>query len=322
MSKNIDISQVKAAMIGKEEGFLSQYYGLDSSVFTKKQKACPSCGGTNRFAILKKHGVFKFACGWGSGSARGDVFDLAQHVSNESFMDVKKNAIEFLGIEGMSPEREREILKIQADAARKRKELALQEIKIKLGVANKARDMWHSLPVANPDHSYLKGKRMSKHASKFRQFKDVLVIPVFKNKRIVSLQFISDKKNFMKNSDVIAAYFIWGKITKDTKRVYIVEGVSTGFAVHEMTKGDVVFCTFTVKNLMSITKLIKEKLPKVELILAADNDIREKGDTNPNDGVETAKIVSKVTGCKVMIPTIKSKGKCDFHDVFMEHLNK
>jgi len=323
MSNKINFSQIKDLMLGKEEAFLTQYYGLDSSIFAKKQKQkpCPSCGGKDRFAILKKHG-FRFKCGWGAGSAGGDVFNLAAHVSNESLAEIRKNAIEFLGCEVMSPDREREIREIQRNAARIRKIEAFEAQKKKDAVAVEARKMWGSMPEANPDHPYLKSKLMSKYAYKFKQFKNVLVIPVIKLNKIVSLQFISDGKNFLKGSDLKGVHFTWGKIPKDAKLIYIVEGVSTGYAVHEMSKGVPVVCCFTVGNLMNITESLKMFFPNSKLIIAADNDIREEGNTNPNTGVETAKIVSKVTGCEYIVPTIKSGKKCDYHNVFMQHLIK
>lgn len=203
---------------------------------------------------------------------------------------------------------EKEIKQIKEEFERIKKEsdnLRKEESK---KVALKAHDMWTGLKEGN--HPYLKKKKIEAHGA--RRFKNSLVIPIYKNGKIVSLQFIdSSGKRFMSGGEVSGgAYVIQGK----KEYVVICEGFSTGASIFEST-GYQVFIAFNAGNLSKVAKRVSEILPESKIIIAADNDKHKE----INTGVIEGEKASKLIGGFLSIPEFKTDdGKStDFNDLFI-----
>ena len=108
-----------------------------------------------------------------------------------------------------------------------------------------------------------------------RQFvpKDSLVVPIFRNGGLVSLQFIAPDgtKRFLKGGHVEGGYASIGAKGSEKSRILIAEGYATGASLHAATGLPVVVC-FNCGNLLNVGKTIRSKYPDAEIIIAGDND--------------------------------------------------
>lgn len=133
------------------------------------------------------------------------------------------------------------------------------------------------LPAAH-DHPYIKMKQGwpddlkmvpedSHEKINGKSIAGALVVPCFEGNQIKSLQFITvkDKLNLPKYTFDLG-YFMQGS---DTRKIYIVEGISKVWAVIEAT-GYSAVCTFGVDRTEKVVKLIKSQFPQSEIIICAD----------------------------------------------------
>lgn len=149
--------------------------------------------------------------------------------------------------------------------------------------AVRARHTWLDYCIqADMNHPYLVKKRLKPLG--IRQFKHELVVPVYslKNGGIQSLQFIAPKKDPITKRD---KRFLTGGKTKDgfyanrpfqqatDKRIIISEGWATSQSLAQQWKVQgwhVV--AFNAGNLLAVAKSMRMQFPKIEIVIAADND--------------------------------------------------
>ena len=84
----------------------------------------------------------------------------------------------------------------------------------------------------------------------------------------------------------------------------ICEGYATGATLHEET-GLRVYLAFTANNLLSVGRIVRDKLPNAEIVLCADND-KSKG----NPGLTKATEAAQAVGASLAVPPIWG----DFND--------
>jgi len=111
------------------------------------------------------------------------------------------------------------------------------------------------------------------------------------------------------------------KLNSSIKEVFICEGFATAASVYQATNKPTIMGV-DAGNLEIIVTSIKEKFPKMEIIIAADNDIKKELDNKPNVGKETALgIQERHPDVKVALPNFTSeeveKGFSDFNDLAM-----
>ena len=203
---------------------------------------------------------------------------------------------------------EQEIKQIKADFERIKKESESLRKKEAEKVALKAQSMWSGLVEGN--HPYLEKKKINANGS--RRYKNSLVIPIFKNSKIVSLQFIdSSGKRFMSGGDVSGgAYIIKG--TK--KNIVLCEGFSTGATIFEAT-GFTTFVCFNAGNIPKVAKRVRELLPVSKIIIACDDDRHKKVNAGVVFGTQAAELIGGI----LIIPEFKdsSSKQSDFNDLFI-----
>lgn len=115
-------------------------------------------------------------------------------------------------------------------------------------------------------------------------------------------------------------FFLLGaKNLDNVNEVYICEGFATSASVYEATKSPTIMGV-DAGNLEIIVTSIKEKYPKMNIIIAGDNDIKKELNGNKNVGKETALgIQKKYPEIKVVLPNFTNeesqKGLSDFNDL-------
>lgn len=194
--------------------------------------------------------------------------------------------------------------------------------------ARRALSMWQAATPAPANHPYLIAKQIKTHGSRVGKWKrvitsatgekqtiiieDALLIPLSDaTGKIRSLQAIFPVKHplFERNKDFLpggglAGLFGW--IGARTETVIICEGFATAATLHEQT-GSRVYLAFTANNLLSVARIVREKLPNAEIVLAADNDTETAG----NPGLTKATEAAAAVGGSVIAPPIPN---ADFND--------
>jgi len=194
--------------------------------------------------------------------------------------------------------------------------------------ARRALSMWQAATPAPPDHPYLIAKQIKPHGSRVATWKRVitdaagnkqtvaiensLLIPMFDGAGTIrSLQAIFPAKHplFERNKDFLpggglAGLFGW--IGARSETVIICEGFATAATLYEQT-GSRVYLAFTANNLLAVGRIVRDKLPHVAIVFAADNDTETAG----NPGVSKATEAAAAVGGSVIVPPIPD---ADFND--------
>jgi len=129
-----------------------------------------------------------------------------------------------------------------------------------------------------------------------------VVIPIFnaKKERVGKQTITPDgTKKFSKNMQAEGSFGVCGKISPG--KLYVAEGYATCASIYAATKTNTIFA-LSSGNLPKVCKAIQEAFPKVELVVAADND---------EAGIKAA----KASGRPYATP--KKQGY-DWNDVFVE----
>ena len=127
-----------------------------------------------------------------------------------------------------------------------------------------------------------------------RKGQDLLVPMYDKNSRLSSIQIIKPDgtKRFLKDCPVSGLYHVIGKPANKT--VIIAEGYATAVSIH-MATGRCVTIAFSKGNIPKVAKIIRDKRPEFEIILAPDND-------PSGDAIKKAEQAANEFGCSVIVP--------------------
>ena len=184
-----------------------------------------------------------------------------------------------------------------------------------LEVKKKVQDLWNSSPPADPDHPYLKKKKVKAYG--LRQHKDRLLVPMQdENGEIWSLQriypdnppgFKTNKLNYPGGDPKGKAFIISGSDV-----IMIAEGYATGAFIHEHT-GATVVVTFTSGNMPIVAEWVRKKNLFAKIAVCADND----WDDTPNAGVSKGREAANKISAVLLIPEFQThiKDKSDFLDL-------
>lgn len=141
-----------------------------------------------------------------------------------------------------------------------------------------------------------------------KQLKNMLLIPLYKEKVLTGLQIISETgKKFLTGTEKSGAYqTIKGK----GKTVYLVEGWADACKVHDLTGATCIVC-FDCGNLLEVGRAIKVLAPNFDMVFVADNDRLQPG----NPGVTKATAAALATGARLAIPIFPGDEGTDVCDL-------
>lgn len=116
---------------------------------------------------------------------------------------------------------------------------------------------------------------------------DLLIPAINLDRDFVTYQRITDMGVKLQRIDIstVGAFYCIGDWRTTTKRIYLCEGYATGYSLYLGTKG-VVFVCFDVHNIGVVLKLLKERHPKIEVIICTDNDRKKKTKVGLFKGLE------------------------------------
>lgn len=208
-----------------------------------------------------------------------------------------------------SPE-EREAFKRRVAEAHAKAEA---EHKVQQGdAARQASEYWNAAAEAPEDHPYLVRKGIKPHGA--HVYNGALLIPLFDNGKLQSLQFIREngEKRFLKDGRISGCYFEIGD-PESAQALCIVEGFATGATINEAT-GYPVVVAFNASNLHAVAQLMRERFPRLKLIVCADNDAGTEG----NPGMTKGKEAAQAVGGLLAIPDFgddRTEAMTDFNDM-------
>lgn len=232
--------------------------------------------------------------------------------------------------------------RIEAEKAAAEQERSMEQ----QNVARQARAAWDQCMIADADHPYLRKKKIGVHGARVNADGDLLV-PMYADGKLWAYQRImpSGDKLYLEGGRKTGCYFPLTTIDEDKSRVLLATGFATAATVREATGLPTIIC-FDDSNILPVLRAMKEKYPKAQFIIVADNDAftfrNPRGDevkdikrqdvegTDPrwkewrlkgylaNSGIEKSQqAAAKVGGAPVIWPEFKSdEGKpTDFNDL-------
>lgn len=164
--------------------------------------------------------------------------------------------------------------------------------------AERAAKLWAMARPATNVHPYLQRKTI--HAYGIRQLRDMLLIPARDvNGTLHTLQFISadGSKRFLTGGRMTGCYFAIGK---PFDSLLLAEGLATGSTLHQATGAAVAVC-FNCGNLLAVARALRDKFPRLRLVVCADNDAHRPG----NPGLTHAREAAKAVGGFLAVPMFK-----------------
>jgi phage/plasmid primase-like uncharacterized protein len=175
----------------------------------------------------------------------------------------------------------------------------------------RAKSIWDKTTEAI-DHPYIVKKGIKPYIA--RQYMDTLVIPLYQQKEIASLQFINkdSEKQFLKGGTISGSYCEIGTIVEPSP-ICICEGYATGATIHEATSYPVIVA-FNAGNLSKVAKIVKAQYPNFDLIIAGDDDFQNE----KNPGKKAATEAAHSTQARLIFPTFaepRAAGQTDFNDM-------
>jgi putative DNA primase/helicase len=170
--------------------------------------------------------------------------------------------------------------------------------------------LWQSAVPATDDHPYLLRKGVKAHGLRIHD--GVLVVPMRIGTELHSLQFVAGdgSKRFLTGGRVSGCYF---PIGKPDGVLCIAEGYATGASLFEAT-GYAVAVAFNAGNLLPVARALRDKFPKLRLIVCADDDAKTEG----NPGLFKARDAAQATGGLLAVPDFgaqRPEGATDFNDL-------
>lgn len=193
----------------------------------------------------------------------------------------------------------------QAKYRQEAKDRQKAELAKHAAVAVVATEIWNNAPLATSNHPYLVTKGINANGARLGR-ENALIIPLYNaNKKIVSLQFISETggKTFLSGGKKKGCFYWLGE---QTDKILIAEGFATAASLHE-NSGYLAIVAFDAGNLKEVAINIRALSPEVEIIIMGDNDLSGVGQKK---AIEAAQTISG----KYLIPVIVGQ---DWNDVLL-----
>lgn len=185
-------------------------------------------------------------------------------------------------------ERERMNDAVKASRAKRKNDTAQAQAH----TAARAQALWRDALPATVSQPYLKSKRIP--GLSLRQAGNVLLVPLHDiGGELVNLQTINPAgtKRFLKGGRIIGCFALTGAhIIPEDGELYIAEGFATAATVASTLRLPVV-AAMNAGNLKHVALAIRSKYPRLDIVVAADNDHKIPGNPGITKGIEAAKIV-------------------------------
>lgn len=191
------------------------------------------------------------------------------------------------------PESERKAMAARIAAAKLARDT--EQAAVYASARMRAQGLWEKAKPADGAHAYLERKGVPAYGLKL--LRQQLVVPVRDvDGTLHSLQFIGAGgcKTFLTGGRKRGCYHAIGR--PDTA-LCICEGYATGATIYQAT-GNATAVAFDAGNLQPVAKALRQKFPRLMLVIAADNDTETPG----NPGLTAAHAAARAVGAALALP--------------------
>lgn len=139
--------------------------------------------------------------------------------------------------------------------------------------------------------------------------------------------YVGLQRIYMDGSKKLTAGFIDGQYKgahafvgnpDESRTIYIAEGFATAASIYLATGSAVAFA-YSADNLDLVTAHVKSRFEDKEIIIAADNDVSENGNTGLFKAWEAARHNRGKRGClQIAVPPAPAQEKVDFNDIHVK----
>lgn len=189
---------------------------------------------------------------------------------------------------------ERQALAMRMSAAKLARDA--EQAAVHTSARQRANDLWEKSKPADGGHAYLVKKGVPAYGLKL--LRQQLVVPLRDvDGTLHSLQFIAGdgRKTFLTGGRKRGCYHAIGK---PAAALCICEGYATGATIYRDT-GHATAVAFDAGNLQPVARALRQKFPRLTLVIAADNDTETPG----NPGVTAAQAAAQAVGGVLAVPT-------------------
>ena len=173
-----------------------------------------------------------------------------------------------------------------------------EQARIHAEARERAAKLWARSAPAGDDHPYLVRKAV--HAYGLRQLRNQLVVPLRDTDGTLhSLQFIAadGRKTLLTGGRKRGCYHAIGR---PERALCICEGYATGASIFEAT-GHATAIAFDAGNLEAVARALRNKFPRLALVVCADNDVSTPG----NPGLTAGRAAARAVGAALAAPIFK-----------------
>ncbi len=241
-----------------------------------------------------------------SGDRGGDLVSLAAFVLGSSQTDAaiwlaRRLGLDLPELEGRPGATDADLQRQLQNATRESEARTLEHVRQmrerQQAATEKTQRLWRDARRADPDHGYLRLKRLAPMS--LRQRGSELLVPLFLDGALINLQMISPDggKRFLPGGRVKWAYAAIGR-RENATQLYICEGYATGATLHQYTDQPVA-CAMNAGNLLPVATALRERYGQTfELVIAGDDDHQTEG----NPGRTAAEDAARAIGALVTFP--------------------
>ncbi|CAM3937625.1 DUF927 domain-containing protein [Klebsiella pneumoniae] len=284
----------------------------------RRHGPCPSCGGSDRFRF-DDGGRGSFIC---NQCGAGDGLDLIRKVNKCDTTKAARLVADVLGIDY------RAAVQDEATASQKREQLEAERTQLEqerlqraAGDAQQRRATFTRLydekrQSANQGESeYLTGKGLGGFTFPILSDGSLLLALVGESGAVIAAQTITaqGEKRLMKGSAKRGAYYAVNAL-EQPQSVVIAEGLATALTCHLIQPDALIVAAIDAGNLLPVSQVMRRHYPDVQIIIAADNDIKPG---EPNTGKEAAEKAAKAVSGWIALP--QSEEKADWNDYYQQH---
>jgi len=194
------------------------------------------------------------------------------------------------------------------------------EIERSRGIAQgkvEAQKIWHKASNAQvKSHDYLKAKQVDGSGLRLGEYKgnDSLLVPLYNSAgELCNIQHIYADGALFSKRPVFGAqkkgafHVIDSRNISSAKRIYVAEGWATAQTVYQvLDKKYPVVMAIDAGNILPVIQIIKEKNASADIVIAADNDVSNKGQC-------VAQQATRQYNCMMVLP---SRIGWDFNDIY------
>lgn len=171
-----------------------------------------------------------------------------------------------------------------------------EQAAVQTSARQRAHDLWEKAKPADGGHAYLVKKGVPAYGLKL--LRQQLMVPLRDvDGTLHSLQFIGadGRKTFLTGGRKRGCYHAIGK---PEAALCICEGYATGATIYRDT-GHATAVAFDAGNLQPVARALRQKFPRLTLVIAADNDTETPG----NPGLTAAQAAARAVGAALAVPS-------------------